>query len=79
MKRQVKRKKITKELMKLSKHTHPISTKEIIGEIRKDRRRHKRKVKTIFDYAGTLPKLDISIDEAIEKAIEIVAREKGKD
>ncbi len=62
-KRPLKRKKITNELLKLSKHTHPISTKEIVGDIRNDRRR---------------PKLDISIDEAIEKAIEIVARKKGR-
>ena len=59
-----KEKKITKELLKLSKHTHPVSIKEIVvGNIRKDRRRHK---------------LNISINEAIEKAINIVAREKSR-
>ena len=34
-----------------------------------------RKGKTIFDYAGTLPNLGVSIDELRERASEEVAKE----
>ncbi len=35
----LKRKKITKELMQISSHTRAVSTKEIIEELKRDRRR----------------------------------------
>jgi len=34
-----------------------------------------KKGKTIFDYAGTLPNLGMSVDEMIEKATKEVAKE----
>ena len=34
-----------------------------------------RKGKTIFDYAGTLPNLEVSIDELRERASEEVAKD----
>jgi AbrB family looped-hinge helix DNA binding protein len=34
-----------------------------------------KKGKTIFDYAGTLPNLGMSVEEMIEKATEEVAKE----
>lgn len=34
-----------------------------------------KKGKTIFDYAGTLPKLGMSVEEMIEKATEEEAKE----
>ncbi len=34
-----------------------------------------KKGKTIFDYIGVLPKLDISIEEMIEKATEEAVKE----
>lgn len=34
-----------------------------------------KKGKTIFDYAGTLPNLGMSVEEMIEKATKEVARE----
>lgn len=36
----LKRKKITGELLEISSRTHPVSTEEIVKELRKDRRRH---------------------------------------
>jgi len=35
----LKRKKITKELMEISSHTRPASAKEIVAELKKERRR----------------------------------------
>lgn len=36
----IKRKKITEELLEISSHTRSVSTKEIVKELRKERRRH---------------------------------------
>lgn len=36
-----------------------------------------KKGKTIFDYAGTLPNLGLSIEEMREKAIEEAAKDRG--
>lgn len=35
----LKRKKLTSELLDISSRTHPVSTKEIVEELKKDRRR----------------------------------------
>lgn len=35
----LKRKKLTSELLDISSRTHPVSTKEIVKELKKDRRR----------------------------------------
>ena len=37
-----------------------------------------RKGKTIYDFIGTLPALDISIEEMIEKATEEAMKERAK-
>ncbi len=50
--------------------THPKVIK------RSQKKRDKQRIKTIIDYAGT--KLGISINEAIEKAIDMVAKEKSR-
>ena len=36
-----------------------------------------KKGKTIFDYVGFLPKLDMTIEEMREKALEAVVNERG--
>lgn len=36
----LRRKKLTEELLEISSRTRPVSTKEIVEELRKDRRRH---------------------------------------
>ncbi|MBI5102384.1 MAG: AbrB/MazE/SpoVT family DNA-binding domain-containing protein [Nitrospirae bacterium] len=62
---------------KIRQHLHINVGDALIIEEEKDRIVIKKR-KTIYDFAGTLPDLGMSIEEMIEKATEEAMRERAK-